>query len=144
MKLHQGAFKESIAFVEPFSTTDLFHYNYLLNKLWIHCHVQSSEWKWKPIDVSIWLYILLLLMFCHVNNNLPVLLIYVPFGQISQLKQHLWIPFCFFACPTGHSGEHSEVGTCTRQVFSNKQNVSEARRTVKNTSLCCKKEEIAY
>lgn len=48
---------------------------------------------------------------------IPVVLIYVPFRHIMQLKQHLWIPSCFFAYPSEHSGEQNDVGTCKRHAL---------------------------
>lgn len=44
--------------------------------------------------------------------NLLVLLTKVPFGQISHLKQHGWIPSILFAYPSLQSLEHWEIGTC--------------------------------
>lgn len=38
-----------------------------------------------------------------------------------QLKQHLWIPSCFFANPTSHSGEHREVGTWTQPFYTRRE-----------------------
>lgn len=44
------------------------------------------------------------------------------------MKQHFWIPFCFFAYPLGHSGEHSEIGTC----IANSENKSTFKQQVTN------------
>lgn len=48
-----------------------------------------------------------------------MLLIKVPIGQTSHLKQHFCIPICSLKYPGRHSGEHIEVGTCTYKYFLN-------------------------